>query len=101
MALKTKRAIAWQAALLLGLLSGTLSTLIITFGAPRIGRIRTVDWMNIGTVLLRSDGIVPVPGWREILAGVFVHQSADLSWAIVFFALGRRLSLWMRPPASP
>lgn len=97
MTARTRRAIAWQAAVLLGLLSGTLSTLIITFGAPRIGRVRSVDWMNIGTVLLRTDGIVAVPGWREIAAGVFVHQSADLSWAIVLFALGRWMSLNMRP----
>jgi uncharacterized protein (DUF305 family) len=73
-------------------LSGTVSTVIITLGAPRIGRDRGLDWMEIGTVLLRADSIQVEPQWWNLAAGVFVHQAADLSWALVFFALGRRLT---------
>jgi uncharacterized protein (DUF305 family) len=90
---KTRRRLAWQAAVVMGLVSGTYSTALITLGAPRIGRSRAVDWTVIGTVLLGLDGIRADPGIREIAAGIFVHQSADLAWAIVFFALGRRWTL--------
>lgn len=96
---KTRRRLAWQAATVMGLISGTYSTLLITLGAPRIGRSRAVDWMDIGTVLLGLDGIRADPGVREIAAGVLVHQSADLAWAIAFFALGRRWTLALTPKA--
>ncbi len=85
----SRRRIAWKAALVLGLISGTFSTLIITLGAPRIGRTRAVDWMTIGTVALGADAISDDPGWRQLLSGVLVHQAADLAWALVLFALGR------------
>lgn len=83
----------------MGLISGTYSTLLITLGAPRIGRSRAIDWMDIGTVLLGLDGIRADPGVREMAAGVFVHQSADLAWAVAFFALGRRWTLALSPKA--
>lgn len=85
----TQRRIAWTAGFIQGLLSGTVSTLVITLGAPRIGRDRGLDWMEIGTVLLRADSVQVEPQWWNLAAGVFVHQAADLSWALVFFALGR------------
>ncbi|HEV8695405.1 MAG TPA: hypothetical protein VGQ93_14675, partial [Lysobacter sp.] len=85
----SRRRIAWTAGVLQGLLSGTVSTLVVTLGAPRIGRDRALDWMEIGTVLLRADSIRVDPEWWNIAAGIVVHQAADLSWAIVFFALGR------------
>ena len=96
---KTRRRLAWQAAAVMGLVSGTYSTLLITLGAPRIGRSRAVDWMDIGTVLVGLDGIRTDPGFREIAAGVLVHQSADMAWAIMFFALGRRWTLGLSPKA--
>ena len=96
---KTRRRLAWQAATLMGLISGTYSTVLITLGAPRIGRSPAVDWMDIGTVLLGLDGVRAEPGIREIGAGVVVHQSADLAWAIAFFALGRRWTLDLSPKA--
>lgn len=96
---KTRRRLAWQAATVMGLISGTYSTLLITLGAPRIGRSHSVDWMNIGTVMLGLDGIRANPGVRELAAGVLVHQSADLAWAIAFFALGRRWTLALSPQA--
>lgn len=90
---KTQRRLAWQAAILMGLVSGTYSTLLITLRAPRIGRSRAIDWMDIGTVLLGLDGLRADPGFREMAAGVVVHQSADLAWVIAFFALGRTWTL--------
>lgn len=95
----TERRIAWTAGLMQGVLSGTVSTLVITLGAPRIGRDRGLDWMEIGTVLLRADSIQLEPQWWNLAAGVFVHQAADLSWALVFFALGRRLTRNLTPGA--
>ena len=90
---------AWKAALIQGLLSGTASTIVITLGAPRIGRARSLDWMEIGTVMLRADSIRAEPEWWNIVAGIFVHQAADLSWAIVFFALGRYWTARLSPGA--
>lgn len=87
----------WRAALLTGLLSGTFSTILITFGAPRIGRGRALDWMEIGTVLLGADSVVRQPGWQQIAAGVFVHQSADLFWAVVFFGAAGRWTVRLTP----
>jgi uncharacterized protein (DUF305 family) len=89
----SRRRIAWTAGLLQGLLSGTVSTIVITLGAPRIGRARALDWMEIGTVLLGADSVQIEPRWWHIAAGVLVHQAADLSWALVFFALGRHWTL--------
>lgn len=93
----TRRRLAWTAATIMGLISGTYSTVLITLGAPRIGRSRAIDWMDIGTVLLGLDGISAEPGVREMFAGAVVHQSADLAWAIAFFALGRRWTLNLSP----
>jgi hypothetical protein len=94
----TRRRIAWTAGFFQGLLSGSVSTLVITLGAPRIGRARSLDWMEIGTVLLRADSVQEDPQWWNIAAGVFVHQAADLSWALVFFALliASRDGRWFR-----
>lgn len=77
----------------MGMLAGTYSTLLVTMGAPLIGRAPGVDWMQVGLVLLRDSGAVAEPGLREIAAGLLVHQSADLLWALVFFGLLRR---WTR-----
>jgi uncharacterized protein (DUF305 family) len=96
---KTSRRLAWQAAIVMGLISGTYSTALITLGAPRIGRNRVIDWMDIGTVLLGLDGIRADPGLREIAAGILVHQGVDLAWAVVFFALGRQWTLALSPKA--
>lgn len=75
----------WKSGLLTGLASATFSTLAITLGARRIGRDAAVDWMEVGTVLLRDGGVRAEPGWREITAGIAVHQSADIFWATTLF----------------
>lgn len=95
----SRRRIAWTAGLLQGLLSGTVSTLAITFGAPRIGRDRGLDWMEIGTVILGADSVQTEPQWWNLAAGVLVHQTADLWWALVFFALARRWTWNLGPRA--
>ena len=95
----TRRRIAWKAALQLGLISGTFSTLLITLGAPRIGRTRAVDWMTIGIVALGADAVTDDPGWQQLLARVLVHQAADLGWAVALFALGRYWTYSLSPGA--
>ena len=52
MTMRQDRALGWQAAALLGLLTSTFSTLAVTLGAARVGRDIAVDWMMVGTVLL-------------------------------------------------
>jgi uncharacterized protein (DUF305 family) len=88
----------WRAAALLGLITSTWSTVAVSLGAARVGRVIEVDWMIVGAVLLREVGLVAEPGWRELAAGILVHQSADFFWAVVFFGLlGRwtgRLGPW-------
>lgn len=98
MTMRQDRALGWQAAALLGLLTSTFSTLAVTLGAARVGRDIAVDWMMVGTVLLRDGGLAAEPGWRELGAGILVHMSADFFWAMVFFGLlgrwTRRLGPW-------
>ncbi len=76
----------WLAAALTGLVSANFSTLAVTLGARRIGRAAKLDWMEVGTVLLRDSGVQVRPGLREIAAGLAVHQSADIFWATTFLA---------------
>lgn len=95
----SQRRLQWRTSWIMGLLAGTYSTLVVSMGAPLIGRAPGVDWMQVGLVLLRDSGAIAEPGFREIAAGLLVHQSADLLWAVVFFgALGhwtRGLGVWM------
>jgi uncharacterized protein (DUF305 family) len=53
--------------------------------------------MEIGTVLLGVDSVVRQPGWQQIAAGVFVHQSADLFWAVVLFGAAGRWTARLAP----
>lgn len=79
---------AWRAGVLTGAVSASFSTFLVGLGAGRIGRTAARDWMDVGTVLLRGGGVRVQPGWREVLAGILVHQSADLSWASLYFGAG-------------
>lgn len=83
----------WRAAIILGLITGTYSTLVVSLGAEQIGREVAFDWMVVGTVLLRDAAIEAGPGWAGIAAGILVHQSADFAWAVAFFGL---LGRWTR-----
>ncbi|WP_331294518.1 MULTISPECIES: DUF305 domain-containing protein [Methylobacterium] len=79
--------ITWRAAMLLGLLSSTFSTLVSQVTAARIGRDAAVDWMVVATIPLRDGALQADPSWPVILAGILFHQWADFSWALVFFGL--------------
>jgi uncharacterized protein (DUF305 family) len=89
----------WIAALLLGLLSSTYSTLMSQLMAARIGRDAATDWMVVAAIPLR-DGVLQVdPSWDVILAGIAFHQWADISWALVFFGLLGRWTARLAPLA--
>src|SRR5215207_8185011 len=101
---RRNRGLDWRAAALLGVLTSTFSTLAVTLASARLGRDVAVDWMIVGTVLLRDGGLQAEPGWRELGLGILVHMSADFFWAVVFFgALGRwtgRLGPWALLPIA-
>lgn len=86
----------WLAAFVLGLIAATYSTVLISLGAGRIGRDIAVDWMQLATAYFGTELISAEPTWSAVLAGLFVHQSAVLVWALVFFGVlwswTRRLS---------
>jgi uncharacterized protein (DUF305 family) len=90
---------SWRAAFATGLVSGTFSTLLVTLGAARIGRDAPVDWMQISTAYFGADRITLEPTWLAILGGLFVHQTADLGWAVGFFGVGGRLTRRLSPAA--
>lgn len=92
-------AAAWRAALLLGLLSSTFSTLVSQATAARIGRDALVDWMVVAVIPLRDVALSPEPTWPAIAAGILFHQWADLSWALVFFGLLGRWTAGLSPVA--
>jgi uncharacterized protein (DUF305 family) len=81
----------WRAAILLGLISSTYSTLISQLAAARIGRDAAVDWMSVATIPARDWVLHIEPSWSAIAIGIAFHQWADFSWAVVFFGL---LSPW-------
>lgn len=87
----------WRAAVLLGLISSTFSTLVSQFLAARIGRDAIVDWMVVATIPLRDGMLQTDPSWPVILAGILVHQWADFSWAVVFFGLFGRWTARLAP----
>lgn len=89
----------WAAALWLGLVTSSFSTAVASLGAERLGRSPAVDWMVVSSLVLRDAAWQADPGWGVILAGVAVHQSADVWWACVFFGM---LGRWTtnRSPAA-
>jgi uncharacterized protein (DUF305 family) len=89
----------WRAAILLGLASGTFSTLISQLTAARIGRDAVVDWMVVANIPLRDAALRIVPDWTSIAAGILFHQSADFSWALFFFGVMGRLTGRLHPGA--
>src|SRR5215212_9223013 len=71
----------WRAAIVLGLVSSTFSTVVSQLSAARVGRDAAVDWMVVATIpgtdrMLSSD---PTAG--SIVVGILFHQWADFSWA--------------------
>jgi uncharacterized protein (DUF305 family) len=81
----------WRAAVLLGLISSTFSTVVSTLGAQRIGRDAPVDWMVVASIPARDAALDVHPQlWAQVV-GVLFHQWADFSWAVVFFGF---LGFW-------
>lgn len=89
--------INWRAAVFLGLITSTYSTLISQFLAARIGRDAVVDWMVVAAIPFRDPMIQVEPSWGIILAGVLFHQWADFSWEVIFFGLLGRWTAGLRP----
>ena len=78
-------------------LAATFSTLLIVFSSHQIGRDVELSFMDLGTILLGDSGVVTEPTWREIAAGLAFHMFADISWAVLFFGVGARLTWQLRP----
>jgi hypothetical protein len=87
----------WAAGLLNGLVTSTYSTLVVGLGARRIGRDPRLDWMHLGSILLRDHAITVRPRKRAMLAGILVHQSADVFWAAVWGRIAGRLGRRRQP----
>jgi uncharacterized protein (DUF305 family) len=87
----------WRAAILLGLISSSYSTLVSQLAAARIGRDAAVDWMSVAAIPARDWVLQTEPSWSAITIGIAFHQWADFSWALVFFGLCGRWTAHMPP----
>src|SRR5947208_14101615 len=87
----------WKAAIALGLLSSSYSTLVSELAAARIGRDAAVDWMTVATMPARDWILSAEPTWSSTLIGIAFHQWADFSWAVVFFGILHRLTSVLNP----
>ncbi|MBR0845202.1 DUF305 domain-containing protein [Bradyrhizobium liaoningense] len=86
-----------MAAIELGLISSTFSTIVSQLFAARIGRDAAVDWMTVAAIPARDWAISAEPSWSAILSGIAFHQWADFSWAVVFFGVLGRWTADLRP----
>jgi uncharacterized protein (DUF305 family) len=87
----------WLAAIELGLISSTFSTIVSQLFAARIGRDAAVDWMTVAAIPARDWAISAEPSWSAILIGIAFHQWADFSWAVFFFGVLGRWTANLRP----
>ncbi|MFL6790568.1 MAG: DUF305 domain-containing protein [Bradyrhizobium sp.] len=87
----------WRAAILLGLISSTYSTLISQLIAARIGRDAAVDWMSVAAIPGRDWVLQAEPSGSTIAIGIAFHQWADFSWALVFFGVFGRWTARLSP----
>lgn len=87
----------WTAAIELGLISSTFSTIVSQLFAARIGRDAAVDWMTVAAIPARDWVISAEPSWSAIIAGIAFHQWADFSWALVFFGVFGRWTAQLPP----
>lgn len=65
----------WKAGLLLGLVTSTFSSVIVSLGSRRIGRDAPADWMELGSILLRRRAIRKEPRPGPMLAGLAITSS--------------------------
>ena len=77
----------WKAAVVLGLISSSFSTLVSQWTAGRIGRDALVDWMIVASIPLRDAALQSEPTWPVVAVGILFHQWADFSWEVIFFGL--------------
>jgi len=96
----------WRAAVYLGLISSTFSTVVSQLSAARIRRDAAVDWMSVAAIPARDWALTADPSVGAIAVGVAFHQWADFSWALVFFGvLGKwtanRHPAWLAAAAAP
>jgi hypothetical protein len=77
----------WRAAVYLGLISSTFSTVVSQLSAARIGRDAAVDWMSVAAIPARDWALTADPSIGSIAIGIAFHQWADFSWALVFFGV--------------
>src|SRR3954467_8736391 len=77
----------WRAAIVLGLISSTFSTIISQFLAARLGRDALVEWMVVASIPVGDAALQIMPTGLIILAGILFHQWADFSWEMFFFGL--------------
>jgi uncharacterized protein (DUF305 family) len=82
----------WKAAVALGVLSSSYSTLISQLAAARVGRDAAVDWMTVAAIPMRDWALHAEPSWVSISGGIAFHQWADFSWAVFFFGVLQRFS---------
>lgn len=87
----------WKAAIYLGLISSTFSTLVSQLAAARIGRDAAVDWMSVAAIPARDWALSSEPTAAAIVVGIAFHQWADFSWALVFFGVLGRWTAGLRP----
>lgn len=71
----------WRAAIYLGLISSTFSTIVSQLSAARIGRDAAVDWMSVAAIPARDWALSSEPSAAAIAIGIAFHQWADFSWA--------------------
>jgi hypothetical protein len=84
---KLDNAKRWRAAVYLGLISSTFSTVISQLSAARIGRDAAVDWMSVAAIPARDWALTADPSTGALVVGIAFHQWADFSWALVFFGV--------------
>lgn len=89
----------WRAAILLGLISSSFSTVVSQLVAGRIGRDAVVDWMVVASIPA-GDSVLHVEAtWPVIIGGILFHQWADFCWEVFFFGLLGRWTARLRPSA--
>jgi hypothetical protein len=87
----------WRAAIYLGLISSTFSTIVSQLSAARIGRDAAVDWMSVAAIPARDWALSSEPSAAAIAIGIAFHQWADFSWALFFFGVVGRWTARLHP----
>lgn len=87
----------WRTAILFGFLIGAFSSLVVSLGAGLAGRDNWVDWMIVGTILLRDLAVDPAPDWISVIVGVLTRQAAEVGWTFLFFGLAGRWTQGLQP----